>query len=64
MGNCCSGGPGGQNAEEVDLNRNQPATPADKIFEENEGDDATGITEGRNKNHVVHNANNSQSEIK
>ncbi|KAL4430533.1 hypothetical protein ABPG74_005458 [Tetrahymena malaccensis] len=65
MGNCCSGGPGGQNADEVDLNRNQPATPAEKIFEENEGgDDTTALPDNKTKNHVVHNANTSQTEIK
>lgn len=37
MGTCCSGGPGGQNTGEVDLNLHKPATPAEKIFDESDG---------------------------
>lgn len=59
MGNCCSGGPNGQQTpDELDLNRLAPTTPADRIFDENADGQAEVTTHSAaQKNHNVHSAN-------
>lgn len=54
MGNtCCSGGPTGSTPDEVNLNRNQPATPADKIFEEHDTGNETANPSEKPRTHQL-----------